>query len=241
MLPGEHFAPWHLDKVLPPWPRQDPDVRSTVRERTNALQSLAIARSVNVRRGSRDSPVTSPFSVVRLALHFARGGTVVCIELLFAFWLSAAMKNCHAGVCACDSFCMQTANNGPAIIGRFKRQVTACFMHLSTPLNTALFSVQKSSQPQPLIHAESMRAARAAAPWTPSTDWLSRCCEPWKRDRSSSTQLPRVALCCVWQQLKNSVLKVPWNGLYCAWQPGFGHSVAGVHTLADGPNTTHSR
>ena len=58
------------------------------------------------------------------------------------------------------------------------RLCTACFMHLSTPLNTALFSVQKSSQPQPLIHAECMRAARAAAPWTPSTDWLSRCCEP---------------------------------------------------------------
>ena len=73
---------------------------------------------------------------------------------------------------------------------------TACFMQLSTPLNTALFSVQKSSQPQPLFHAERMRAARAAAPWTQSTDWLSRCCEPWKRDRSSSTQLPRVALCC---------------------------------------------
>ena len=73
---------------------------------------------------------------------------------------------------------------------------TACFMQLSKPLNTALFGVQKSSQPQPLIHAERMRAARAATPWTPSTDWLSRCCEPWKRYRSSSTQLPRVALCC---------------------------------------------
>ena len=73
---------------------------------------------------------------------------------------------------------------------------TACFMQLSTPFNTALFSVQKSSQHQRLIHAERTRAARADAPWTPSTDWLSRCCEPWKRDRSSSTQLPRVALCC---------------------------------------------
>ena len=61
------------------------------------------------------------------------------------------------------------------------KQRTACFMHLSTPLNTALFSVQKSSQPQPLIHAERMRAARAASPWTPSTDWLSRCCEPWNQ------------------------------------------------------------
>ena len=46
------------------------------------------------------------------------------------------------------------------------KQRTAYFMHLSTPLtlNTALFSVQKSSQPQPLIHAERMRAARAAPP-----------------------------------------------------------------------------
>ena len=76
---------------------------------------------------------------------------------------------------------------------------TACFMQLSTPLNTALFSVQKSSQ----LSVSSMRNAREQpvhAPWTPSTDWLSRCCEPWKRDRSSSThsstQLPRVAWCC---------------------------------------------
>ena len=57
------------------------------------------------------------------------------------------------------------------------------------PGKRALFSVQKSSQPQPLILAERMRAARAASPWTPSTDWLSRCCEPWKRDRSSSTHV----------------------------------------------------
>ena len=137
------------------------------------------------------------------------------------FWIpSCKAHGLHWAKPSCETVCVHAT-------GIFRQKVdvvsfvnkflaTACFMQLSTPLNTALFSVQKSSQPQPLNHTERMRAARAAAPWTPSTDWLSRCCEPWKRDRSSSTQLPRVALCCEplwWQQLKNSVLKVAWNWL----------------------------
>ena len=70
-----------------------------------------------------------------------------------------------------------------------------------------------------LILAEHMRAPRAAAPWTQSTDWLSRCCEPWKRDcffRTASTC--RSGSHCVvrqvqWQQINTLVLKVAWSGL----------------------------
>ena len=146
----------------------------------------------------------------------------VCIMIytsISKLWLPVFFRGCSSQ----DEFKVECTLNSELFahwlfehnFNKIIRQCTACFMQLSTPLNTALFTVQKSSQPQPPIHAERMRAARAAAPWTPSTDWLSRCCEPWKRDRSS-TQLPRVALCCEplkLQQLKNSVLKVAWSGL----------------------------
>ena len=46
-----------------------------------------------------------------------------------------------------------------------------------------------------LSHAEHMRAPpQATASWIPLTDWLSRCCEPCKHDRSA--QLPRAAPGC---------------------------------------------